>query len=371
MKGMGYITIGYAVEHLPHNPLGFLTSLRPTGFFADEHVKRAARIVDLAKQAIYHEISTPCDMTSAHKALILIAGPSHELSLKGFMTVRKWIDKSIAGLETRSGDYPVMNTKNVAIIIMLSGLENIPRITELKEIQNQYKTHHLESITGTEKQGVISTILPVNTEIGNNEGASTNRGYNKTRDETLILPLKIHSSGVPLSGDFGNFLDYTEEGYMPEIEIHEQIIQSDIADQQNTLPYQAARKKTVPHLTPKSQSVKEATQPASEDIINTPKITGSPISQNRVVVAKDHVSHIKPTVPSVHGAPQNKNTSYVKESRGFDEKHLPHANDDRSRTKEMERQIIEKELQRQRMMAIPGRYVKNWIRNVTEDHDRS
>ncbi len=36
-------------------------------------------------------------MTSAHKALILIAGPSHELSLKGYMTVRKWIDRSIAG----------------------------------------------------------------------------------------------------------------------------------------------------------------------------------------------------------------------------------------------------------------------------------
>ena len=145
MKGMGYITIGYAVERLPHNPLGFLTSLRPAVFFADEHNKKASRIVDLAKQAIYHEISTPCDMTSAHKALILIAGPSQELSLKGFMTVRKWIDRSIAGLETRSGDYPVMNTKNVAIIIMLSGLENIPRITELKEIQNQYKTKHQDS----------------------------------------------------------------------------------------------------------------------------------------------------------------------------------------------------------------------------------
>ena len=40
--------------------------------------KKASRIVELAKQAIYHEISTPCDMTSAHKALILVAGPSHE-----------------------------------------------------------------------------------------------------------------------------------------------------------------------------------------------------------------------------------------------------------------------------------------------------
>ena len=131
MKGMGFITIGYAVERIPGDPFSFLSKLKPASIFDEEQKKKASRIVELAKQAIYHEVSTPCDMTSAHKALILIAGPSHELSMKGFMTVPKWIDRSIAGLETRSGDYPVMNTKNVAIIIMLSGLENIPRITEI------------------------------------------------------------------------------------------------------------------------------------------------------------------------------------------------------------------------------------------------
>ena len=113
--------------------------MKPAGIFDEEQKRKASRIVELTKQAIYHEISTPCDLTSAHKALILVAGPSQELSMRGFMTVRKWIDRSIAGLETRSGDYPVVNTKNVAIIVMLSGLENIPRITELKEIRSQSK----------------------------------------------------------------------------------------------------------------------------------------------------------------------------------------------------------------------------------------
>jgi len=139
MKGMGFITIGYAVENIPPNPLGFLSQWKPKGIFDEENKKKASRIVDLAKQAIYNEISTPCDMTSAHKALILVAGPTHELSMMGFMTVRKWIDRSIAGLETRSGDYPVMNTKNIAIIIMLSGLENIPRVGELQEIREHYR----------------------------------------------------------------------------------------------------------------------------------------------------------------------------------------------------------------------------------------
>ena len=76
-------------------------------------------------------------MTSAAKALILVAGPSHEISMKGVMTVRKWIDRSIAGMEMRSGDYPVTNSEYVAIIIVLSGLENIPRLTELEDIREQ------------------------------------------------------------------------------------------------------------------------------------------------------------------------------------------------------------------------------------------
>ncbi|MDD4136835.1 MAG: cell division protein, partial [Methanoregula sp.] len=79
MKEGGFITIGYAVERLPNNPLAFLSMLKPAGLFNEESKKKASRVVDLAKQAIYHEVSTPCDMTSAHKALILIAGPSYEL----------------------------------------------------------------------------------------------------------------------------------------------------------------------------------------------------------------------------------------------------------------------------------------------------
>jgi len=138
IKGMGFVAIGYAVEHLKHSPLAFLSKLRSPDN-AEEQRKSAERIIELAKQAIYQEVSVPCDMTSAAKALILVAGPSHEISMKGFMTVRKWIDRSIAGMETRSGDYPVTNSSYVAIIVVLSGLQNIPRVTELQEIRDQYQ----------------------------------------------------------------------------------------------------------------------------------------------------------------------------------------------------------------------------------------
>ena len=177
MKGMGFITIGYAVERLPHDPLSFLSRWKPAGLFNDDQKKKASRIVEIAKQAIYHEISTPCDLTSAHKALILVAGPSHELSMKGFMTVRKWIDRSIAGLETRSGDYPVMNTKNVAIIIMLSGLENIPRITELKEIRSQHNPR--QQIPADEARNLDRGV--------NEPGSGPVASPEQSKDEMIVL----------------------------------------------------------------------------------------------------------------------------------------------------------------------------------------
>ncbi len=140
LKGMGFVAVGYAAERLPGGGwLDFLYRRRSAKYFIEGSHEKAARIVSLAKKAVYEEISIPCDLTSADKALVLIAGPSAELSMKGFQTVRKWIDRSIAGLETRSGDYPVRSTSFVGIIIVLSGLSNIPRVEDIREIRTEYR----------------------------------------------------------------------------------------------------------------------------------------------------------------------------------------------------------------------------------------
>ncbi|HUU76308.1 MAG TPA: tubulin/FtsZ family protein [Methanoregulaceae archaeon] len=137
IKGMGFITIGYAVAQVDSPQFDLINRLRSVSPSIEEGHKKALRVVELAKKAIYEEISTPCDLSTAHKALILIAGPSHEMSMKGFMMVRKWIDRSIRGLEVRSGDYPVNNTGYLSIIIILAGLENIPRLDELRAFRNE------------------------------------------------------------------------------------------------------------------------------------------------------------------------------------------------------------------------------------------
>ena len=150
LTGMDLVAVGYAVEKLPTAWSTFLKKFRIEQYLLDEGHRRTSRIVELAKKAVYEEVSVPCDLTSANKALILISGPSKELSMKGFQTVRKWIDRSIRGLEMRAGDYPVKSNKYVAVIIVLAGIENVPRITELNEIREIYESEQNKVYAGEE-----------------------------------------------------------------------------------------------------------------------------------------------------------------------------------------------------------------------------
>jgi cell division GTPase FtsZ len=149
---MGIVSVGYAVDQL--EPESWLSRFRPRSSSLESTHTKAARIVSLAKRAVYEESSISCDLTSAEKALVLIAGPSHELSMRGFQTVRKWIDRSISGIEMRSGDYPVKNTRYIGIIIVLAGLKNVPRIEELHTIYDRCREDERDAAALPE---VIST----------------------------------------------------------------------------------------------------------------------------------------------------------------------------------------------------------------------
>ncbi|HJJ31347.1 MAG TPA: hypothetical protein O0X97_03760 [Methanocorpusculum sp.] len=155
------VSIGYSAERIPKSLLGFFNRFRMEKYLLEEGEKRTARIAELAKRAVYEEVSVPCDLTTAEKALILITGPSDELSMKGFHTIRRWIDRSIKGLEMRAGDYPVHSTKDVAVIVVLAGIENVPRIAELEEIRSSYeeerekKYHSADDLFNEEKKSAI------------------------------------------------------------------------------------------------------------------------------------------------------------------------------------------------------------------------
>jgi cell division GTPase FtsZ len=132
LVGEGFAAIGYAFEPIRVHWLARLIG-RPLPFLSkSDPYDGASRIVELAKKACYEEVSVPCDLTGASKALLLVAGPSREISMKGFSTVQRWLDRTIAGFELRSGDYPV-DSERIGVVVVLAGLQNIPRVTELRQ----------------------------------------------------------------------------------------------------------------------------------------------------------------------------------------------------------------------------------------------
>jgi cell division GTPase FtsZ len=338
IKGMGFITIGYAVQPLSPHPLSFLSRLRPANLFSDEANKSASRIVELAKQAIYQEISAPCDITSADKALILIAGPSYELSMKGFMTVRKWIDRSIAGLETRSGDYPVTNTKYVAIIIMLSGLENIPRLTELKEIREQYKAGVLkatteelksrkETLTGlnisdTGRMPADISILPTDLE---------------KKDEMIVLPIKKANSGS--GGRRSLQKPAMRSGY-----VDEERQQHSGGDTSGISPAPAG---------------KAGKSPAGEmnEKVVTPISAVSPVSPSDITTHREPGAHrpSRTVIPAASGSGSSGDEQIARGASREATERSALKMSDHMKSRELDRKRIERELQRQRMVAIGGR----------------
>jgi tubulin-like protein CetZ len=295
------------------------------GLFNEENKKKASRIVDLAKQAIYHEISTPCDMTSAHKALVLVAGPSHELSMQGFMTVRKWIDRSIRGLETRSGDYPVMNTKNVAIIVMLSGLENIPRVNELREIREQTRL-------GPSRGTVSGDDEKIRSRLHQDSGS--------LRDEMIILPAQMQKSTVSGRTPPEDALRHAQAP----------VNRRDEDAGHPALTHAPQTRKPVPVPEPDTRHLPKAETPVTGTLgpevahTETPVSPGIPhrriVAHDREMKAENRPSQqpisIEPA-PPINPPPTSATGVY---------------------SKEIARQRIEQELQRQRVSAISGSRIK-------------
>ena len=132
LVGQGYAAVGYAFEPIREHWVERLLGRRIPFLSRPDPYDGAARIVELAKKACYEEVSVPFDLTAAEKALLLVAGPSRELSMKGFSTVQRWLDRTIAGFELRSGDYPA-DSRRVGVVVLLSGLRNVPRVAELSD----------------------------------------------------------------------------------------------------------------------------------------------------------------------------------------------------------------------------------------------
>ncbi|MFB6120450.1 MAG: tubulin/FtsZ family protein [Halobacteriaceae archaeon] len=137
LSGGGVSTIGYASEGIEaEESSGGLLS-RFTGDDDAKPEDAAAttnRITSLVRKAALGRLTLPCEIDGAERALLVTAGPSAYLNRKGIERGRKWLEEQTGSMEVRGGDYPVRNSNQVASVVLLSGVTNVPRIKELQQV---------------------------------------------------------------------------------------------------------------------------------------------------------------------------------------------------------------------------------------------
>ena len=133
LAGGGVSTVGYASEGVDVDDGGGLLS-RFTG--SDEEVDTAHttnRITSLVRKAALGRLTLPCEIEGAERALLVMSGPPKHLNRKGIERGRKWLEEQTGSMEVRGGDFPV-NEPQVAACILLSGVNDVPRIKELQQV---------------------------------------------------------------------------------------------------------------------------------------------------------------------------------------------------------------------------------------------
>ena len=138
LAGGGVSTVGYASEKVePVKKSGGLLSRLTGSEDQDDGLDSAHttnRITSLVRKAALGRLTLPCEVEGTERALLVLAGPPEHLNRKGIERGRKWIEEQTGSMEVRGGDYPISGSRQVAAVVLLSGVTNVPRIKELQQV---------------------------------------------------------------------------------------------------------------------------------------------------------------------------------------------------------------------------------------------
>ncbi len=153
LKGGGISSIGYATLsiHQKKKSLFGLFKKRKEEIVEND---KATRIATLVRKAALGRVTIPCNVRSAERALVLVAGPPEYLDRKGLEKAKLWLEDQIAGVEVRAGDYPTRRTKHIAALVVLANVTDIPRVKQLQKLAAEAK----EEVEIAERERIEKTI---------------------------------------------------------------------------------------------------------------------------------------------------------------------------------------------------------------------
>ncbi len=153
LKGGGISSIGYATLSIPQKKKSLFGLFKKRKEEIVENDK-ATRIATLVRKAALGRLTIPCNVRSAERALVLVAGPPEYLDRKGLEKAKLWLEDQIAGVEVRAGDYPTRRTKHIAALVVLANVTDIPRVKQLQKLAAEAK----EEVEIAERERIEKTI---------------------------------------------------------------------------------------------------------------------------------------------------------------------------------------------------------------------
>lgn len=118
--------IGYAEMTVKRSGFSFFPFFRKRN--SVDELNPVLRCLAVTRNATGIRLSGVCQAEKTKKALLLLAGPSKELSMEGFSESKSWLQDHLGDAEIRGGDYPIRGIQEVSAVVLLAGLTEIPRL---------------------------------------------------------------------------------------------------------------------------------------------------------------------------------------------------------------------------------------------------
>ncbi|WP_232702828.1 tubulin/FtsZ family protein [Halobacterium wangiae] len=151
----GVSTIAYAEAELDdatRRQQGLLSRVRSGGSSEDGNANSATKVHSLVRRAVQSRLTCPADVASAERALIVVSGPPSELSQKGLVRARQWLEAEIDSVEVLAGDDPRKSADSLSATVLLSNVTEVPRIDRLQEQAVDAQSNIEEQASGRDEQ---------------------------------------------------------------------------------------------------------------------------------------------------------------------------------------------------------------------------
>ncbi len=112
-------------------PAGLRTWL--AGDAAEAGPTDAAKVNRLVRRAADGNLTLPCEIDSADRALVVLSGPPDAVSRKGFESARHWLERETDTVEVLAGDEPRPRASSLTATVLLSNVTAVPRIDALQQ----------------------------------------------------------------------------------------------------------------------------------------------------------------------------------------------------------------------------------------------